>query len=534
MIWSGMLLARVRETRNRFRRGARGRRWQTVTAMLLFAWFFALVFVTLHATFSQAGALGLGDAGVRALLGALLSGALAGVLVFDLQHAVSAVLIDSDLELLRRAPLSARQLLGLKVIDSLPRTAALIGGVALPACLAYGVALGLPWWGWTLLPLLLVALWAAPLGVGLAVALILLRLVPARRVRETLAVLSTVVVLGLWLVNSFAMPRLLESETDVAARLAERLTPAPWLVEVSPAHWAAAALTGARADEPRAAWAWATRLVAAAVLSLGLAGLAGRWLLDDVLARVAAGESRAARPRTRAQRIAPGGFAALLLKDARLFTRDWTVLGDVLTAGLLWTLLPLVASPLHQAPPRLLARFMLVALAVGLGYEIGARTLPFEGAALTWSRLAPLPPWRWNLAKWTGGFVLSLPLVALLSVAVRLALPIDAAGWGQAVCGGLAALVLALVVGLWTGWTFGDPGWTNPRAMLTFSGRVIASGLLLVQAAAWLVLLGLADRYADALPPGAQWWAPPTLAVALAVPMLALAERAARRHEWMG
>ena len=77
-----------------------------------------MVFATLHATFSHAGDLGLGEAGAQALLGALLAGALAGVLVFDLQYAVAAVLIDSDLELLRRAPLSARQLLGLKVIDS--------------------------------------------------------------------------------------------------------------------------------------------------------------------------------------------------------------------------------------------------------------------------------------------------------------------------------------------------------------------------------------------------------------------------------
>jgi hypothetical protein len=534
VIWSGVLRARLREARNRFRRGARGSRWQTLAAGILFAWFFTLVFTTLHATFSQAGVLGLGEAGARALLGALLAGALAGVMVFDLQYAVAAVLVDSDLELLRRAPLSARQLLSLKVIDSLPRTAVLIGGVALPACLAYGTALGLPWWGWVMVPLLLAGLWAAPLGFGLALALLLLRLVPGRRVRETLAVLSTLVVLGLWLVNSFAMPRLLDSETDVAARLAEGLTPAAWLAQISPAHWAAAALSGARAGLPFAAWAWATRLLAVALASLAFAGVAARLLLDDVLARVTAGEARAARPRARRRRVAPMGFSALLLKDARLFTRDWTVLGDVLTAGLLWTLLPLVASPLHHAPPRLLARFMLVALAVGLGYEIGARTLPFEGAALAWSRLAPLPPWRWNLAKWMGGLVLSLPLIALSAAAVRLALPLDGAGWAQAVISGIAALMLALAVGLWTGWTFGDPNWTNPRAMLTFSGRVIASGMLLFQAAAWLGLLALADRYRHALPAGASWWGPPAMAIAAGVPVLALAERAARRHEWLG
>ena len=112
-------------------------------------------------------------------------------------------------------------------------------------------------------------------------------------------------------------------------------------------------------------------------------------------------------------------------RDARLFTRDWTLLGDVLTAAALWTLIPLVGAPLHPSSSAALARAMLLALTVGLGYEVAARSLPFERQGLAWVRLAPIPAGRWVAAKLTGAFILSLPimLVAVASLALAVNRP---------------------------------------------------------------------------------------------------------------
>jgi hypothetical protein len=528
MNWRGLLTSRARLARNRLR--GRGR-WRVLTGLALFGWFFVLVWGALTATFAHFRSIGIETSASEALLALVLSAALVGVLVFDLQVVVSAVLLDSDLELLRRAPLSPGQLLTIKTIDSLPRTASLIAAVALPACLAFGVAGGLPPWGFGLLPILLAGLWAAPLGVGVASALLLLHVLPARRVREVLAVFSTIVLLGLWMLNSFVMPRWLDAEDVSAPQLFERLAPAPWVVEWSPAHWATNALSAARRGAPLEAVAWTLRLVVTGVASLGVAGWVARRRLEDVLGKVAASEARSRRI-ARPRRAPAVGVWALLLKDARLFTRDWAVLGDVITAGLLWTLLPWIAGPVHQAPPAMLARFMLIALAVGLGYEVGARTLPYEGAALAWSRLAPVSPWRWNIAKWIGAALVSLPLLLIAAAAVRIALPLDWSVWFEVVTAALSALALAIVLGLWMGWAFGDPAWTNPRAMLTLTGRLLASALLIGQAAVWLVGLALCDALRGSLPQGTMVWAPLAFAALLSFPALALVVRTAKRHEW--
>jgi hypothetical protein len=529
VIWSGLLASRGLLLRNQLR--ARRGRLSTLLGVGVLAWFFLLVLATMGVTFAALDPLGFEPVHGAAVLAAVITAALVAALVFDLQHAVSAVLLDSDLELLHRAPLTPRQLMAIKLLDSLPRTAAMVTAVALPACLAYLFVIHAPVWGWLLLPILLAALWAAPLGAGLAGALLILRAVPASRVREVLAVLSTAIMLGLWLLNSFAMPRLVADDPRLAPRLIESVRPAPWVMAVSPPHWAAGALLAAHQGEVLEALGWTARLLLVGAASLALAGVAGRGLLEDVLARVAAGE---ATPRRRhpVNAVPLGSTRALLLKDARLFTRDWGVLGDVLTASLLWTLLPLVAGPLHPMPTALLARFMLVALAVGLGYEVGARTIPYEGPALAWTRLAPISPWRWNLAKWLGGAMLSLPLLAIAAAVMRMSLPIDWTEWAGAIAAGLGALVWSLALGLWTGWSFGDPHWTQPRAMLTFSGRLIASGLLLLQAAFWIGALSLAETVRGALPPGTMLWGPVAIGVILALPTMMAVLRAARRYEW--
>jgi hypothetical protein len=529
MIWSGVLRSRRRLLRNQLRPG-RGR-WASIVGFGLFAWFFTLVLTTLGVTFASLDPLGFGPAEGAAVLAAVMLAALVAALVFDLQHAVSATLLDSDLELLHRAPVTPRELLAIKLLDSLPRTGAMIVAVALPASLAFAFVMHTPWWGWALLPVLLAGLWAAPLGIGIAAALMILRAVPAARVREVLAVLSTLIMLSLWLVNSFAMPRLLTDEGDLAPRLIQSVTPASWFVTISPPHWAASALLAAHEAHPIAALGWTLRLVVIAASSLMLAAFAGRGLLEDVLARVASGEATAKRRHT-ATAVPMGSLRSLLIKDARLFTRDWSVLGDVLTAALLWTLLPLVAGPIAPMPAAHLVRFMMVALAIGLGYEVGARTIPYEGLALAWTRLSPLPAWRWNAAKWLGGALLSLPLMMIAALVSRFALSVDWLEWSEAVAAGLGALSFSLALGLWTGWTFGDPHWTQPRAMLTFPGRLIASGLLILQAIAWVGALSVAERIRDTLPSGALLWGPLALGLGLTVPMMWIVQRVARRYEW--
>ena len=485
------------------------------------------------AMFVELNTIGLGIEQAGMALALILAAAAAGLLVFDLHYAIAALLFDSDLPLLIRSPLTPGQILLIKLLDSLPRTAAMVLVLALPAAIAFSWSHPLPAWGWALVPLQLAALWAIPLGLGLCGALLLIRVVPARRARDVLALLSTAVVLILWLVNAFVLPRALETDAATADRLGRLLTPRPGATWVSPPHWAGSALVAAADHDLPRALLWTWWLALGSVVSFGLAAAVTRAHLDEALARVSLdaklvrGASRSSTP----ARFA-GGWRPLLFKDARLFMRDWTVLGDVLIGALLWTLLPLIFRPFQSFEPQVLMRAMLVTLTIGLGFEVGTRAVPFERRALAWSLLAPVSLLRWNLLKLLSGLAISLPFLILATVTGGFALRTPGLQMIESFGAGLSSLILALSAGLWVGWCFGDPGWSNPRAMLTLAGRILSGVLLTALAGLWLVGLTLADGARAHLPPGTFLWGPPLLALVLATPLVALAVRHASRFEW--
>ena len=155
MILSGVIHGRLRLARNLlWPRAARRRaRPRALIGVVLAAAFAVFVFGSVAALFVELDSIGLGAAEAGAALALVFAAAVAGLLVFDLHYAVSALLLDSDLELLRRAPLTPGSLLLLKLADSLPRTSGLIAVLALPAALAFALSHPLPAWAWLLLPL---------------------------------------------------------------------------------------------------------------------------------------------------------------------------------------------------------------------------------------------------------------------------------------------------------------------------------------------------------------------------------------------
>jgi hypothetical protein len=130
---------------------------------------------------------------------------------------------------------------------------------------------------------------------------------------------------------------------------------------------------------------------------------------------------------------------------------------------------------------------MLFSLAVGLGYEVGARALPFERRGLAWARLAPVPTLQWTMARWLSVLALALPMavVAALVSGRALGLPVaeSLGAFGQS----LPALVMAISIGLWTGARFGNPDWTHQRAMLSGTGRLFAVVLIFAQGTGWIM-----------------------------------------------
>ena len=537
---AGVVRGRLRLARNtllRSGRAAQGRPRHPLLALALTLFLGILLFSGMRMLFRWIAENGSGASEAAGPLGLLLTAGLAGLLVFDVQEAIAVLLLDSDLELLRRAPLPAHQVFALKLADALPRTSTMIVVFLLPALLAYATVYRIPAWGWVIVPLILAGLWAIPLGLGVALTIAFISRVPVRRVREGLAQISTLILLLLWFANAFLLPRLMSSDAP-APDLIGHLIPAPRLGALLPSTWAARALAAAAQDQPGAAAAATLVLVLAGFLALGLAAWSATSGLETAQARAAAPATRATYPhpwrRGRAPRGGrPGAWSAILRRDARLFFRDWTVLSDVLVSAALWTLFPLLGLA-RQAPVPLMVRVMLVTLAVALGYEVAARSLPFEGEAGAWRQLAPVPPRQWASAKLAGAAAIAVPILLIASGMLVLVFPLAAAEWLRTMALALPALALALALGLWSGATFGNPRWTDPRAMLGVSGRLIALLLLAVQIAFWIAT-GLITRSLDAArAPGADLYGPIALGAIIAVVPFQLAVRRLRRMEWPG
>ncbi len=485
-----MLLSRVRLARNQFlpRRGGRGsspgRPLLAVTLALVLATFVAFALGGLFLQLQSDGA-DARDASVALALA--LTTSLVGLLAFDLHEVVSTIVLDSDLQLLRRAPVPAWASFALKLLDAFPRTSALLVILAVPALVGYAVIFPVPAWCWALVPLALVALWATALGIGVTVAMLLLRVVPANTAREVLGLLSTFAVFVLWIGNSFVLPRLALDSASPLAMLHAIEAKAPWGYRLSPGTWIAEMMGAAGAGDAGYALRALGGALVVAALTLLAAGLVAARNLEAVQARVSGSGGRAARGPARAMRFTqrPSLFGALLVRDLRLFLRDWTVLGDIVVASALWTLLPLVGAPLYSLERALLARAMLLSLTVALGYEVGTRAIPFERHGLTWVRLAPVPAWRWVLGRAVSTLAIALPVVAIAACGVVAALGLTADEIATTIAIVLPALAIALAIGLWTGAAHANLEWTHPRAMLTLTGRTLATLLLLAQAVAW-------------------------------------------------
>lgn len=476
MRWVGVLrtqAALVRAelwTRGRSGTRLRGGAGGAVLGALLVGFLF-WTFARMFALFAESG---LPEAVAVNVFAWVLQAALVGMLVLDLQLAVTRLVAGGDLELLRRAPIATHQLLAIALLRSLPQSSGMLLAFALPAwfglCGAYPALAP----NTALLAPVLALLWAATLGIGLALALALLRLAPAARLKEALGLLATLIVTSMWLANSFLLPRL-DRDHGLDAVLSGSIRALPVLPAWSPARWAAEGMRGHLLS--------LAPLAAAALAAAALAWAASRLWLADVQSRAAAGTRRAAseRPLTRAA----GLTTAFLRRDAALFARDWTMAADIVTAAVLWLLLPVVLAPSLELPPTALARSMLVLLATGLGYEVAARALPLERHLLVWARLSPVGVRGWVLRRMAGVALFSLPFMLLALVVLVVALAPGGEGLAHAALLGLGAWALAIGVGFATGARAGDPQWVHPRAMLGLGGRLTASLAAIAQAGGW-------------------------------------------------
>jgi ABC-2 type transport system permease protein len=381
-----------------------------------------------------------------ALAGSALALLLVGIAVLTLVTSMSSafhhLFLGSDLELLLAAPLPARSLFWLKVLE-IWRDAIHVLLFQAAALIGYGRGLHV---GWIYYPLALVAGLVLSIGasaLGAVLTLLLARVRFGESILGLTRLLSIVIFVAVGVVGVPAAGpgfgqrtriSLFVSQADVqsmAAALRAIGPPPTW----APTTWAAHLLVG---DE--AAPLSAVLLLLTAGIAVALSGTVFETLFQGGWERVrfsgpSRGSSRAASL-TAAPAAPRGGLRiagpvlGILQKDWRTLVRDprWRTNAVISLVALgLPALLLFAGDPFARAQHATRFWFGMLPvpyLAYLLGSQQGAATLAYEGRNLTLLRAAPVGMGRVLVAKALGG----LGMVMLVTWAATLLLGVRHAG----------------------------------------------------------------------------------------------------------
>lgn len=507
--------------RNRWRRPRSGERAARTVLFLLAALLSLVLFGASYRIFRHLATLAVAPALGAPLAGRLIEMAFALFFVLlsvsNLTSHLSAAYLDRDLGWTLATPAPPAAVWSARFVLGATRASWFLVAAGVPTFIGYALAFrASPLLYVGLLPLLfLFAL--APSGIGAALCVALVRLVPARRAKEA-TTLVAVVGLSLLLV----VLRMLEPERiltpyadprDVVATLEAVSAPTvPYL----PSHWAARALLEAGAG--RLDIAALAGLAAAGAAAIGLALATGpRWHLDGW--RKAQESARRTRPGPLLERPferlgADRAAAALLGKELRLFARDpgqWT------QALVLLALVVIYAFNMRQLPEAFASRWLrdavtylnvvaTGALLVAVANRFVFPAVSLEGRSAWFPFSAPVTPGQLLLAKATAA---GLPLLVL-----GLALSVGAAGLLGAsrafvvfTAAAVSAEVCAIVsIGLGLGaiyprFDLDDPAQVGlTPAGLAFTATGLAYVVLLAAAAAPWAWWALDAAYLPAVP----------------------------------
>ncbi len=431
--------------------------------------------------------------GLESLFGLLMLGVAFSVLT----TAITTLYSSTDLPFLLSLPIKPSRIFYLKVTETYLSAAMLPAMLTIPVLLGLGLERQAPAAYYPLAIASLLALYALPVALGSFLALLLMRIAPAGKVKEVATALSVVLAAALILALRVIRPEQLTAMTPeefeiLLARFAQ--LEAGWL----PTSWTTAATWAALGGQ----------------ISPGIYLLAGlSLLLLWLLARLAAYAYRegwirsleSGSPRLDTS-IRPASFwerplyklgrsASIIVKDQRLLLRDpsqWSQL--LVLASLVGVYLVSVSSisvdlqRFKDAIGTMNLAFLTFILA-GIGVRISYPMVSLEGEGFWILRTSPLSTHQIVMVK----FWNALPLMILLGVGLGMAtaIMIDLSP-NLAIAAPIAGLSSALVItglGIGLGAAFPRFDASNPAEIPLSPGGLLYMTLSLAYAAIMTALL---------------------------------------------
>jgi ABC-2 type transport system permease protein len=262
----------------------------------------------------------------------------------------STLLHSSDYDLLFAAPVPPRTVIAAKLLDATVTNSLQFTVLGLPAIVACAAIVGIPLWGWLLLPLLIVLFVLLPALLTAFGLLLALAAFGIRRLRAAIGLLNLVMAFVVCLtivLEAKYLPRqslpVHPSQLTLPPQLAMHRSPA---AHTAPSQWFASALLALHnADFGTLALTLALAVLVVAALYAGCMVLGGR-LLTASTTEENEGERFHSEPKDEARRwrsLFSAPVAALIVKDIKYLWRDSVLLSQV-TMPLILFLVPFLLA----------------------------------------------------------------------------------------------------------------------------------------------------------------------------------------------
>jgi ABC-2 type transport system permease protein len=446
---------------------------------------------------------------------------MAAVLFSVLIASIGTLYGSADLELLLALPTSPMRILTMKVAELFINAAGMPLLFTLPVLAGAGAALGAHPLYYAVSVLAAVALYALPVTLGALLALLLVRISPAGRVREVATAVSISVAAAALLGLRALRPEQLFSLSAADEVAFERFLTAFARLDIGwlPPAWATNSSWAALDGQFHASFAV---LLAAGFTGLALTGLLARlaysrgWVRS--LDTTPAPRARPARPAPLWERVLTvrfGTVGAIITRDARVFFRDVQQWSQLLVlaalAGVYFVSLAAIPVPSQQFRDVLgtLNIAFVSFITAGVALRIAFPSVSHEGGAYWLTQVSPIRKRDLVLAK----FLFTLPIMLGLSLALGLAArflldlsPI------LALAAPLAALSSALALtGLAVGVGAAHPHFqfTNPNELAMTPGAFIFMLLAFTYSVVITLLLARPAWNALSQPGNTQYWSSP-------------------------
>lgn len=422
-----------------------------------------------------------------------------------------ALFAPGDLTLLLATPVRPGAVVAARLLDAAVVSSAQFVVIGLPLLVASAAGVGLPWWSWLVVPLLVSLFLLLPALLTAVLLLTVARLVGLRRVRAAVAVASAILAVGMCLlmVGEFAgqAGRIGAGGVAAISRSAAEGTfrlPAP--PAFLPSTWASNALIALASPRPGRAFVPLGALLLATLVSGALAVTVGRRVLlgetllegDGVGAGGTGKASALEKGLARVGALSPAA-RALVAKDARYVARDLVMLSQIGIPVILY-LVPFVIAGQAGSGAAAMGRAETWGLSAGLVGVIaymetsilGLSSVGLEGRGFWMVLHAPVSAATLVRAKFAfacgASLALCLPLYLFSCLVFGMGTLVTLAGTGVLIvaCAALSGLAVG-IAGIFPRFVYDNPahraslaalvwGFVGATIYVVLAGAVLGGG----------------------------------------------------------